>query len=100
MERLRWCERALRMLGILIVATLPLAARRRWRLPSLECSEAVNGPEISVRWMSCSGWIICNIFSADFWKAVSGKSSGWTKIDHFIPREMYEEGMVVGKGCL
>jgi len=58
MERLGWCERALRMFGILIVATEPLAASRRWCLPSLECSEATNGrgkPEISVRWMSCSG---------------------------------------------
>jgi hypothetical protein len=32
----------------------------------LECSEATKGggkPEISVLWMSCSGWIICNIFA-------------------------------------
>ena len=64
-ERLWWWERACRILGILMDATEPLAARRRWCLPSLECSEATNGglPEISVLGTSCSGWIICNIFA-------------------------------------
>ena len=40
MERLEWCERALRIRGILMVATEPVAARRRWCLASEWWSEA------------------------------------------------------------
>lgn len=74
------------MLGILMVATEPLAARRRWCLPSLECSEATNrggSPEISVRWTSCSGWIICNMFAV-IWILFLWERSRWVVFDHCI----------------
>lgn len=43
MLRFGWEERACRIRGILIVATLPEAARRRWAFPSLVCAEERNG---------------------------------------------------------
>lgn len=46
------------MLGILIVATEPLAARRRWCFPSLVCSEVLKAGS---RETSCSRCIICSI---------------------------------------
>jgi hypothetical protein len=57
-ERLAWWERAWRIWGILIVATEPVAARRRWCLASEWWSEAfriggegaVNGAGDMVVW--------------------------------------------------
>lgn len=43
MERLRWWERAWRIRGILIVATEPVAARRRWCFLSEWWSDALKG---------------------------------------------------------
>lgn len=46
------------MLGILIVATEPLAARRRWCFPSLVWSEALKAGSRETSW---AGWIACSI---------------------------------------
>lgn len=43
MERFGWWERACRIKGILIVATEPVAARRRWCLRSEWWSDALKG---------------------------------------------------------
>jgi len=63
-ERRGWCERDWAMEGILMVATLPEAARRRCDLLSVEWDEAVKGDsQRGVRGESCSVWIICSILT-------------------------------------
>ena len=43
MLRFGWEERDCRIMGILMVATLPEAASRRWAFPSLTWAEERNG---------------------------------------------------------
>ena len=68
MERLGWWERALRIRGILMVATEPVAARRRWCLASRWWSEAFR--------IGLGGWCCCCCGFVRDWVYVGGCGRG------------------------